>query len=121
MKIIGRYHCHFAAKSGGHAMFAGASSAADGISIDLRYLNQLELSDEKNTLFVGPGNRWGEVYTYLDAFNLTAIGGRVGDVGVGGFLLGGTVMLVYHIEEIMLTITIRWYLVFITQVGMGRR
>jgi FAD/FMN-containing dehydrogenase len=87
--VIGQYNCPFAAKSGGHAMFAGASSAPNGITIDLKYLDHLKLNDEKDTVSVGPGNRWGEVYRYLDAYNRTAVGGRVGDVGVGGFLLGG--------------------------------
>jgi FAD/FMN-containing dehydrogenase len=70
-------------------MFAGASSAPNGITIDLKHLNQLALNEEMDTVSVGTASRWGQVYAYLDTYNLTAVGGRVGDVGVGGFLLGG--------------------------------
>ncbi len=70
-------------------MFAGASNAADGITIDLQLLNSLSISEDLETVYVGTGNRWGEVYAFLDPFNRTAVGGRVSDVGVGGYLLSG--------------------------------
>lgn len=89
LQTIGKHDCRFAAKSGGHSMFAGASSAPDGITIDLKMFNTLELSDDEKTLRVGPGNRWKDVYTYLERWNLTVIGGRSTEVGVGGLLLGG--------------------------------
>lgn len=38
---------------------------------------------------MGSGLRWGEVYNQLDDFNVTVVGGRVLDVGVGGLILGG--------------------------------
>jgi hypothetical protein len=37
---------------------------------------------------VGSGNRWKDVYTYLDQYAVTVVGGRVFDVGVGGLTLG---------------------------------
>ncbi|KAL8695588.1 MAG: hypothetical protein Q9224_003321 [Gallowayella concinna] len=37
---------------------------------------------------VGAGQRWGDVYKQLDAYNVTVVGGRVLDVGVGGLILG---------------------------------
>ncbi|KAK0130204.1 hypothetical protein ONS96_000728 [Cadophora gregata f. sp. sojae] len=89
IKVISRHTCIFAIKSGGHAMFPGASTASGGIVLDLHLLNRLELSGDKETAYVGPGNRWGVVYEFLKPWNLTVVGGRVGDVGVGGFLLGG--------------------------------
>jgi FAD/FMN-containing dehydrogenase len=70
-------------------MFAGGASINDGVVFDLRYLNQLMISEDKTTAFVGPGNRWGAVYSFLDTMNLTVVGGRVSGVGVGGYLLGG--------------------------------
>ena len=70
-------------------MFAGASNAGGGITIDLQYLDMRELSEDKQTAFVGSGNRWGAVYKWLDPMDLTVIGGRENRVGVGGFLLGG--------------------------------
>lgn len=70
-------------------MFAGAASAPGGITIDLKLLDELSLSEDRETVFVGTGNRWSAVYGFLDPWNLTAVGGRAGFVGVGGFLLGG--------------------------------
>ena len=70
-------------------MFPGGSTAAGGIVLDLHLLNGLQLSEDRETAYVGTGNRWGAVYEFLKPWNLTAVGGRVGDVGVGGFLLGG--------------------------------
>ncbi len=70
-------------------MFAGASNAPGGITLDLRNLNGLSISDDRETAYVGTGNRWADVFEYLDPLNRTVVGGRSGDVGVGGFLLGG--------------------------------
>jgi hypothetical protein len=38
---------------------------------------------------LGSGGRWGDVLTILDKEQLTVSGGRMGPVGVGGFLTGG--------------------------------
>ncbi|KAL7948253.1 hypothetical protein V8C42DRAFT_362863 [Trichoderma barbatum] len=53
--------CQFAVKSGGHSIAAGTWN----------------------------GNRWVNVFSFLDGTGLTVIGGRVAGVGVGGFTLGG--------------------------------
>ena len=81
--------CPFAVKSGGHAAFAGASNIADGLTIDLTRLNSLTLSPDSLIASVGPGNRWVDVYNWLEAYNLSVVGGRVSDIGVGGLTLGG--------------------------------
>lgn len=99
MKVIGRYDCPFAAKSGGHAMFSGASSAPDGITIDLKNFDAIELDEKRTVVRLGPANTWGRVYSYLDALNLTVVGGRVGSVGVGGTLLGGKFWLLWNASE----------------------
>lgn len=49
----------------------------------------MELDQSAQSLSVGPGNRWVEVYTALEPLGLTVIGGRSASVGVGGFLQGG--------------------------------
>jgi FAD/FMN-containing dehydrogenase len=71
-------------KSGGHAAFRGASSIEGGITVDLAGLNNLKLSSDQKTVTVGPGNRWYDVYSYLEPYSLTVIGGRAATVGVGG-------------------------------------
>ena len=67
----------------------GASNIQGGITIDLINLNSLSVSADKTTTYVGTGNHWRDVYSYLDPQNLAVIGGRNGDIGVGGLTLGG--------------------------------
>lgn len=81
--------CPFATKGGGHTGFPGASSIQDGITVSLEYMNDIMLSGDKKTAVIGPGNRWGAIYTKLAEHNLTVIGGRASDVGLGLVLGGG--------------------------------
>ncbi|KAI9050368.1 hypothetical protein LZ554_005534 [Drepanopeziza brunnea f. sp. 'monogermtubi'] len=81
--------CHFAVKSGGHAAFTGASNINGGLTIDLVNLNQITLSADRKEVAVGPGNLWIDVYDALQPKGLSVIGGRVSDIGVGGFTTGG--------------------------------
>ncbi|KAK5119980.1 hypothetical protein LTR85_007056 [Meristemomyces frigidus] len=81
--------CPFAIKSGGHAAFANASNIEGGITINLAKLNVIELSADKTYASIGPGNTWYDVYSDLEDYNLTTIGGRVAAIGVGGLTLGG--------------------------------
>lgn len=69
--------CPFAVKGGGHTAFPGASSIEGGITIALENLNEVTLSSDKRTVAVGPGNRWGAVYSKLEKDGLTVVGGRV--------------------------------------------
>jgi len=52
-------------------------------------MKRLELSKSKKSVHVGPGLSWGDVYRYLAEYGLFSIGGRIGNVGVPGLLLGG--------------------------------
>ena len=83
------FGCPFAVKSGGHAMFAGASNIQNGLTIDLAKLNQIQVSQDRTLTHVGPGNHWVDVYRQLDQQQLSVIGGRVAGIGVGGLTLGG--------------------------------
>lgn len=80
----------FAVRGGGHMPIPGYNGIdSNGILLSASNLTGLVLSTDKSTVSVGPGNRWGDVYTYLAPSNLAAVGGRVGHVGVPGLLLGG--------------------------------
>ncbi|KAJ4357128.1 hypothetical protein N0V95_002785 [Ascochyta clinopodiicola] len=81
--------CPFATKGGGHTGFPGASSIEGGITVSLERMNEIALSSDKKTAAIGPGNRWGAVYTKLAEQGLTVIGGRASDVGLGLVLGGG--------------------------------
>ncbi|EDP54949.1 hypothetical protein KXX16_006847 [Aspergillus fumigatus] len=82
-------NCQFAIRSGGHTSFGGACNVANGITIDLRALNAITLSDDRTTLSVGVGASWGDVYAFLDPLGLSVAGGRAAQVGVGGLTIGG--------------------------------
>ncbi|WAO86074.1 FAD-binding PCMH-type domain-containing protein [Fusarium falciforme] len=69
IKILTSRNVPFAVKSGGHTAFAGGSNIADGVTVDLVYLNDITVSADRQTLAV--------------------VGGRVADVGVSGLILGG--------------------------------
>jgi FAD/FMN-containing dehydrogenase len=84
-----RTNCSFAVRSGGHAAYTGASNIPDGITIDLRGLDELAVSEDRTLTRVGPGNHWIDVYDYLGPKNLSVVGGRVSGIGVGGLTLGG--------------------------------
>ncbi|KAL1593578.1 hypothetical protein SLS59_009275 [Nothophoma quercina] len=80
----------FAVRGGGHMPIPGYNGIDNtGILLSSSNLTTLALSPDKFTVSVGPGNRWRDVYSYLAPSNLTAVGGRVGHVGVPGLLLGG--------------------------------
>jgi hypothetical protein len=49
----------------------------------------MSISRDRETFSVGPGVRWGQVYEFLDPYDVTVVGGRIPQVGVGGLLLGG--------------------------------
>ncbi|KAK8040180.1 FAD-binding oxidoreductase [Apiospora rasikravindrae] len=87
--LIVEHQSKFAIRSGGHLEAVGAASTNDGVLIDLSRLRRLEYHAEAQEVVLGPGLRWGDVYSYLDPFKVTVVGGRVLDVGVGGLPLGG--------------------------------
>ncbi|KAI1086691.1 FAD binding domain-containing protein [Rostrohypoxylon terebratum] len=79
---------HIAIRSGGHG-WPGSNNIADGVTIDLTMMNSSSYDKQTNLAGIQPGGRWGNVYTDLHQYGVTVTGGRDGDVGVGGFLLGG--------------------------------
>ncbi|KAK1561593.1 uncharacterized protein LY79DRAFT_675438 [Colletotrichum navitas] len=89
IKILTSASVPFTVKSGGHTAFDGRSNIAHGVTIDLVRLNQITLSDDRQTISVGPGNRWDNISETLDPLSLADVSGRVSDVGIGGLILGG--------------------------------
>jgi FAD/FMN-containing dehydrogenase len=55
----------------------------------LSNLTTLSLASDNKTVSIGPAFRWGDVYKYLQQYNLSVAGGRLSPVGVPGLLLGG--------------------------------
>ncbi|KAK8008214.1 oxidoreductase [Apiospora marii] len=79
--------CPFAIRSGGH--MTSASNIDGGVTIDLRALNSISVSEDRSLASIGVGATWDAVYAHLDPLGLSVNGGRAAGVGVGGLSLGG--------------------------------
>lgn len=85
LQILGILETKFPIRSGGHNTNPGFSSIDHhGGLIVLGKLNIMSISADRGTVIIGPGNKWGAVYKYLQPYNVTVLGGREVDVSVGG-------------------------------------
>jgi FAD/FMN-containing dehydrogenase len=94
LKNLVKLKTPFAMRGGGHMPIADAANInSTGILISSTNLNTLELSEDQNTLSIGPGKRWGDAYIYLNETQTgnMVVGGRYAPVGVPGYLLRGGV------------------------------
>ncbi|KAI1824499.1 FAD-binding domain-containing protein [Xylaria intraflava] len=90
IQILAKHDTKFAVRSGGHNYNPGfASINESGVLVSLSQLDSIALSDDLKSINVGTGSRWRAVYEALVPKWLTAVGGRVGPVGVGGLISGG--------------------------------
>lgn len=71
------------------AILGYANIDSTGVLLSSTNLDQLELSEDKSSVAVGPGNRWGDVFNYLEPHGLAVVGGRMSIVGVPGLIMGG--------------------------------
>ena len=79
----------FQIKSGGHMPNNGFSSIQGGLLIATKELNNGVAYDaETQTAKIGPGLTWSEAQDGLSGTGRTVVGGRLGGVGVGGYILG---------------------------------
>ncbi|KAL4791341.1 hypothetical protein BDV19DRAFT_401447 [Aspergillus venezuelensis] len=81
----------FAVKSGGHMPNNGFASIQDGLLISTKRLDQVIYDDDSEIADVGPGLDWEDAQKALDdqGTGHAVVGGRLGGVGVGGYMLGG--------------------------------
>ncbi|OGM41709.1 FAD dependent oxidoreductase [Aspergillus bombycis] len=79
----------FAVKSGGHMPNNGFASIQDGLLITTQNLDNVIYNAEDQTAIIGPGLSWEDAQKGLDGTGRTLVGGRLGGVGVGGYMLGG--------------------------------
>ncbi|KAK7040090.1 hypothetical protein VNI00_009895 [Paramarasmius palmivorus] len=80
LRVAGQNDCPFAVVSGGHMPWLGSSNIDGGL---------VDINEEEKSVALGPGSTWKRVYSIMEPHNLTTVGGRVANVGVGGFLMGG--------------------------------
>ncbi|CAI6019974.1 unnamed protein product [Clonostachys chloroleuca] len=78
----------FAIRGGGHSPNPGWAGIQDGLLISTDRLNKLELNAKSGVVSVGAGNRWRDVYKYLDEFKLITTGGHSAPVGCVGQITG---------------------------------
>lgn len=89
IKILANTTEHFAVKSGGHNPNNGWSSVAGGPLLAMEKFDQADLDGETGIVDVGPGNRLDGLAAKLQGSGWTFVGGRIGNTGVGGLVLGG--------------------------------
>ncbi|MCJ1383197.1 hypothetical protein MMC17_006310 [Xylographa soralifera] len=88
VRVLTKNKVNFAIRSGGHMPSPGAGNINNGVLIDLSQFNQVVYDPGHSLATIGAGQQWGNVYSQLDHYNVTVVGGRVLDVGVAGLILG---------------------------------
>jgi FAD/FMN-containing dehydrogenase len=83
-----RHSVAIRARSGGHS-YAGWSTVADGLVVDLRRLRGISLERGNTRAVIGPGAQLGDVYRRLAARGVTVPAGSCPSVAMGGLALGG--------------------------------
>ncbi|KAJ6104054.1 hypothetical protein N7523_010374 [Penicillium sp. IBT 18751x] len=78
----------FAVKSGGHMPNNGFASIQDGLLVSTKNLDQVFYNPDDETAVIGPGLSWEEAQKGLDGTGRAVVGGRLGGVGIGGYMLG---------------------------------
>jgi FAD/FMN-containing dehydrogenase len=77
-----------AVRAGGHSV-AGMSTVDDGLVVDVRNMNEIEVHPAERMVRCGAGTTWGELDRATQEHGLATTGGRVSTTGVAGFTLGG--------------------------------
>ncbi|KAH9924781.1 uncharacterized protein B0H18DRAFT_1104924 [Fomitopsis serialis] len=89
IQVLAADKAPFAVKGGGHAMNPGFSSTT-GVQISMARFDQVRFDSSSNTLAVGAGCLWDEVYRKVSDYGRNVVGGAASEgVGVAGWLLGG--------------------------------
>jgi len=75
-------------KGGGHTSNPGFSSTT-GVQITMSRFSEVVYDSTTQTVTIGAGLVWDDVYAALEPHGVNVVGGRVPGVGVAGFTLGG--------------------------------
>ncbi|ESZ95415.1 hypothetical protein SBOR_4210 [Sclerotinia borealis F-4128] len=87
--LLIRGDCQIAVRGGGHTPYGSSANIEGGVTVDTRGLKGITLSEDKSIVEIAAGETWTTVYKELEKHGLSTAGGRVGRVGVTGFVLGG--------------------------------
>lgn len=90
VKIPKEFGSPFAMRGGGHMPIGDFNNInSTGVLLSSSGLKQLELEDDGESVHVGPSNHWQDVSKYLEPYGKIVVGGRLGIVGIPGFVTGG--------------------------------
>ncbi|KAH6646050.1 hypothetical protein BKA67DRAFT_541041 [Truncatella angustata] len=90
VQVLNKYpDVDFSAKSGGHDPNPGHGSVQDGVLVAMRDMSGATYDAETGLATIKPGGTWNDVIGDLEPYGVTVVGGRLGIVGVGGYLLQG--------------------------------
>lgn len=87
VKILAEHDHDFAVKSGGHSPNKYFASVDEGLLISMSKIEHADLDEETGVLRAGPGNRLDGIAKKLDGTGWTFVGGRIGNTGIGKFLV----------------------------------
>jgi FAD/FMN-containing dehydrogenase len=110
VRILSTHDIPFAIRSGGHLPSPLGANINYGVLIDLSGFRVLDYDAATELVTIGTGLRWQAVYEALAQYGRTAVGGRLLDVGVGGFMLGSMVYSSYRTDN-------SWHKSLTTEVG----
>ncbi|RAH57204.1 FAD-binding domain-containing protein [Aspergillus piperis CBS 112811] len=82
-----REEIRFAVRSGGQQTTHACANLDNGITVDLKLLQGIELRD--GIVRIKAGERWGNVYDFLAGHGLAVAGPLSTESGIGGVTLGG--------------------------------
>jgi hypothetical protein len=89
LKILSNNEERFAVKSGGHSPNNYWASVDGGPLISTKQLNHVQVDQATGIVKFGPGNRLDDLAQKLDGTGWSVAGGRIGNTGSGGLVLGG--------------------------------
>lgn len=78
----------FAIRGGGHSPVPTWANIEGGVLLSLSEMTELCYEAETETIRIGAGVRWGQVYEYLNSFNRVIVSARAPYPGFG-LLTGG--------------------------------
>ncbi|KAF7627996.1 putative FAD-binding oxidoreductase [Aspergillus flavus] len=88
LQILSACNAQFAVRGGGHMNYPGSNNIDGGVLVALSGLDSYQVHND--TIDVGPGLTWYDVYKALAPYRRAAIGGRLKTIGVPGLaLIGG--------------------------------
>ncbi|KAK0538478.1 putative elongator complex protein 1 [Tilletia horrida] len=88
LRVLANSTTPFAIRGAGHSCAPGFSGSK-GVTIAMRRFNEVTYDKASNVVRYGMGLVWDDVYRALEPFDVKVTGGRVTNVGVAGFSLGG--------------------------------